>query len=248
MQRFNPKSSLAFRRLVVLELQRTAKQGIAFVCCGIVLPLAAARFRSDSLPLLVVALLVTVSTPMSISFGTSLKDRLSGDLEFLKALPVTGYVHARARAVVGLLYALVAVALVSPYLWPGYLWIGGEEPTGFALAASGLCFVLWVATCLCSAITLRFGTERLMMWGLMGLVAFIFVGEFVGERLLDPLLAPYLNMETPSSVVDWLRSPLAIVALIAALPAVSALLIAISLRWTRTAIETYRREDKIMSL
>lgn len=242
MQRSNPKSSLAFRRLVMLELQRSAKHGIALVCSGIVAPWAAVRFRSDSVELLGVTVICVLMMPLACAANANFKDKLSGDLDFLKSLPVSGNIHACARVMAIFLYTFSAVALISPYLWPGYVWTGGEGLAGFVFATSGVCIGTWVATSLLSAITLRFDAQKFFMWSVAGIMALGFgAGDF-----LDPLLEPYLDLDTLQALLAWSQSPVGAVVAIAAFATVSAALIAISLRWMRTAVETYRREDNIM--
>lgn len=243
MQRCNPNSRLAVRRLLLVLLQRSAVHGILLVCLGLVAPWAAVRFRSDSPELLGLALVCVLMLPLACVGNATLKDKLSGDLEFLKSLPVSGAVHGVARIVAIFLYVFTAVALTAPYLWPTYLQAGGEGLGGFVFAVWGAGTGMWVGISLLAAISLRFRAQRFFMWFML---AFLALG-FGAGNFLDPLVDPYMTMDTLRALLAWLLSPVGAAVSVAAFAILSAALIALSLRWMATGVETYRREDNIMS-
>ncbi len=226
-----------------MELRRHARSFTGIALMGIVMPLALTAIMED-VSSSAAAIAAALVGPAAFGYSNALKDRYSGDLEFLKSLPVTADVHGASRVAALAALAVFAVLVTAPYLWAPFASLEWWGAGGFAVALTALCGVSWVLASLASATCLRFRAEKLIA---LFFVA-SFVVAFVGDRIVGPALAPYFDAERIAAIAAWVASPLGIAVCLALGILFAACMIVLSSRWMGKGVENYRREDNILKL
>lgn len=236
MRYCKPDNKLAFRRLFRMELRRNAKSFVMLVVLGSLAPLAFVML--DRSPLF--ALAVVMMLPVTTGGAMSLRDKLVGDAQFFQGLPVSGYLYGASLLAVLAIQGAMALGFVLPYVWRPYLALGLGGAGLFAGAALALGWASWAATALLAAATLRFPMERAFGWALLGMLGF----GAAFDRFAWPRLAPHFGLEQVHRAIAWVQTPVGTAAAVLLAVALGAAVIALSMRWLRTGIEGYRREDQ----
>lgn len=223
-----------------MELRRNTRSFVMLAVVGVLLPLILTML--DESPLF--ALAIAIVFPMTTAGMTCLKDRITGDAQFFQGLPVTGYVYGASLLSALAIEAALAVGFVSPHLWGPYvaLELGGGGL--FALALLALGAASWTTAALVAATSMRFRAERAMAWGIVGFVAF----GAAFDRFAWPRLEPYLGPAQVAEIVRWTTTPAGASVSLLLLVVLAAAAIALAMRWLRSGIEGYRREDHVVKL